>query len=391
MATKTLTSVEQIRRKAERLFPRAIDAWLGGEHEFFPVRVPANMKIPPGTPHVDVVAWSARLAENSKASTGSGYTVERSTIRSRAHGTNEFPTAIFFDSLTDLAAFTRKKDQLKRLRSALETITERLPELKDWTTGNWKKIVKAHQDIPSLLTVVEFMRDNPMPGCYIRELPVAVSTKLVESYKPMLQSWLDIVLPPEHINFGADSDFAARYGFRSPRRHILVRVLDEALQRELGLPWSELSLPADQLTSLPVRDAQIIFTENKLNVLTIPRFRRGIVIGGLGNDLKLLSSIPWLKTSPVTYFGDIDVEGFQILSRFRHLFPHAQSIQMHLDTLNRYRELCIPGNGSQPSPPTGLTDHELAAFQLCVSENLRLEQERIPYPALTTAIDERER
>ncbi len=390
MATTGLISVEEIRKKALRLFPRAVDAWLSGDGDFFPVRLRANLKIPSDTPHGEVVMWSEQLLEKSKFSTGSGYRVQRSSIRSRAHGTNDFPTAIFFDSLEDLAAFTRCADQLKRLRSSVKAITDRLPQLNDWTVENWKKVIKAHDDIPSLLTVVEFIRDNPRPDCYIREIPTAVSTKLVDSHKSLLQSWLDRILPPEQINFRADGDFEDRYGFRYPRRHILLRVLDAQLQHELGLTCNELSLPADELDRLPVRSARVVFTENRINVLTIPHFSRGIVLGGLGNDLKLLNRIAWLKTSPLLYFGDVDVEGFEILSRFRRIFPHAESMQMHSEILSRYRRLCISGTGTQPEPPTGLTDQELAAFHQCAAENLRLEQERIPYPDLAEAFDRRQ-
>jgi hypothetical protein len=76
--------------------------------------------------------------------------------------------------------------------------------------------------------------------------------------------------------------------------------------------------------------------------------------------------------------GDIDVEGFEILSSLRAIFPSARSFLMNLDTLERWRHLAVPGTGRNRDLPVHLTDAEQQACLRCRDENLRLEQERIP-------------
>jgi hypothetical protein len=51
---------------------------------------------------------------------------------------------------------------------------------------------------------------------------------------------------------------------------------------------------------------------------------------------------------------------------------------MDVGTINRYRSLAGAGTGSKSSVPAHLTEDESRAFNICVQENLRIEQERIP-------------
>ena len=76
--------------------------------------------------------------------------------------------------------------------------------------------------------------------------------------------------------------------------------------------------------------------------------------------------------------GDLDVEGFQILSALRAAFPHTRSMLMDVAAISRYRSIAGVGKGNWFSVPTHLTTNEALAFEICLQENLRIEQERIP-------------
>ncbi|MCE9556567.1 MAG: DUF2220 domain-containing protein, partial [Planctomycetes bacterium] len=160
--------------------------------------------------------------------------------------------------------------------------------------------------------------------------------------------------------------------------HVVLRLLDPDLQCELNIPWPELSLPLSALAALPVGVAEVVIVENKVNLLTLPPRRRTIGLGALGRAVSELHSVRWLATVPVTYWGDLDVEGFEILSSLRAEFPHVRSLLMDDATLNRHRLLAGSGTGRRPSPPPHLTTQELLAFDYCLNQNARVEQERIP-------------
>jgi hypothetical protein len=99
----------------------------------------------------------------------------------------------------------------------------------------------------------------------------------------------------------------------------------------------------------------------------------------LGCAVVDLRYVSWLTQTPITYWGDLDVAGFEILSSLRALFPQTRSIFMDAATLDRWRSLAGPGTNRQRDVPLHLTLAESQAFLLCRDNNLRLEQERIPH------------
>jgi hypothetical protein len=175
-----------------------------------------------------------------------------------------------------------------------------------------------------------------------------------------------------------EEHFERRYGLRYTEPHVLVRFLDPKIQSGAGYPCEELSLPLRELDRLscPIKLALIV--ENKVNLLTLPPVNGAIALGGLGNGVTLLRDIHWLQSTPILYWGDIDVEGFAILSSLRSCFPHARSYLMDCATLDRHERLAVCGTGRQPESPAHLTEWEHIAFLHCRKRNVRLEQERIP-------------
>lgn len=106
----------------------------------------------------------------------------------------------------------------------------------------------ASSNLPSFVLADESAEDERLA----RELPIPVDTKFIERHQGLLRRWFDIVLPPHAIR--ADEDhFERRYGLRYVEPHLLVRLLDSELKRELAFPCSEFSLPLSTLADLPVR------------------------------------------------------------------------------------------------------------------------------------------
>jgi hypothetical protein len=129
---------------------------------------------------------------------------------------------------------------------------------------------------------------------------------------------------------------------------------------------------------LPISRAEAIIVENKVNLLTLPARPRTIGLGALGRAVSELRVVPWLATMPIAYWGDLDVEGYQILSALRAVFPQTRSVLMAAAAVHRYRPLATAGTGNRCAAPAHLSPEETAAFELCRDQNLRIEQERIP-------------
>jgi hypothetical protein len=204
----------------------------------------------------------------------------------------------------------------------------------------------------------------------------------------VLRDWLDRTLPPETID-AAENHFERRFGLTYAERELLIRFLDPEVQEASNSPWRTVALPMSQWNRSVPTARRVFVIENKTNLLTLPMRRDAIAIGGLGNAVSELAQLSWLRTREIWYWGDIDVEGLMILARFRLLFPQVRSIFMDLETLERWRdELAVSGSGARAPQMFGLTAQEQAAFELCRTENVRIEQERLPQPFVLNGLPE---
>jgi hypothetical protein len=376
---------EEIRQKAERAYPRILSAWAHGElGPQFPMRLPANLSTIAGDLPATIAAID-RLRAKSKEQCGSGYSIQWRQIRSRDFGNNLFPDQIIIDTLDDLLSLCGKQKHFAASCRAAERLRDQLPGLAGWIVDRVRELAEITEPLDGLIQVTRFFLDNPWPDCYARQIPVATDTKFVERHQSVLRQWLDALLPSSAIQ-PDETKFALRYGLRDGQPHTTIRTLDLELQAELGLPFDELSLPLRHLATLPVNDATVVIVENRLNLLTLPPMIRGIAIRGEGKAVTRLARLTWLADNNALYWGDIDVEGFQILSSLRSIFPHVRSILMTDAVLRDHSQLMVEGNGTSCREPNNLSEEELAAFRTCLDQNQRLEQERLHQPYVDAEI-----
>lgn len=372
-----MISPEQIRQKAERLFTKAVTAYLQGDCDFFPYRMPADLSLP--DTQSELIRQVELLREQAKETRGFGYSILWEEKQKRLYGRNSFPVGIVLETMEDLVKLTRHTQEFRNVTQAVERICQQHPALRKWTEKHWRQLLPLVPVLDQLLLVTAYMEAHPRPNCYLRELPLAISTKLVEEHRGLLREWFDLLLPATAIDSGCDPrNFEQRYGFRAPQPHFLVRFLDADLAEELGCPYAELSLPLESLCGLSPQQAVVFIVENRVNLLTLPPRPRAVAMGGLGRAVTQLASIPWLRQSEVHYWGDLDVDGFEILSSLRNQLPNLRSVMMDIHTLNRYAAYQIAGNGRSGMALENLTDAERQAYEVCQQANLRLEQERIP-------------
>lgn len=376
---------DDIRRKAGNLYVSFLQAWMAGDDTFFPRTIPADRTSSP-----DDLATAIKeieyLRQGSKEVMGYGYAVVWREVNSRKMGRNKFPDRIVFETQGDYLRYLGKQQEFAGLSAAVAVVRQRTPALEDWIRTNAPRMVEAATHVEELLNVVEFFREHPRPDLFARELPIPVDTKFIERHQGLLREWLDIVLPPHAIR-ADENQFELRYGLRYAEPHIYVRLLDPKLKDDLGFPCSGFSLPLHTLAKLTMGSATVVVVENKVSLLTLPQVPRCIGFGALGRAVTLLRHLPWLATSQLWYWGDLDVEGFEILSSLRAVFPGTQSVFMDQTTLERWQHLGTRGIGRNTSVPNHLNEAERAAFAICLDRNLRIEQERLPFADVCAAFD----
>jgi hypothetical protein len=370
---------EEVIKKAISAYPRFLKHWISESQDaFFPLRLRVNLKLDVSQTG-PAIASVQRLLEKSKERRGWGYTVHCQEKRPHGFGSNQLPVAVSIDTLDDLLRLTGKRKKFERTERVVSRVREELPQLEEWLVSNRNNLWRYAESIEGLIAVTQYFLLHPWPDCYARQIAVAVDTKFIERHQAVLRQWLDSVLPANAIDVN-ENRFQPRFGLRYKGSHSSFRVLDSALQAELGLRYDELSLPLRLLAELDVRDACIFIVENELPMLTLPAKERGLAIFGRGFGVNALQKLDWLDANVIHYWGDIDVDGFRILSMLRNRFPHVRSLLMDWFVLEEFMELTGVGNGSQPATPTNLTSAETTAFEYCRTHDLRLEQEKLPQP-----------
>ena len=373
---------EDIRRKAENLYENVLHTWLRGE-DFFPRVIPAQKQ--PDSVLATAIQDVQRLRDGSKEVLGYGYSVQWREVNSRKYGRNRFPEQISFETTDDFLRFIHKIAEFAAFTASVMKIRSAFPQLEPWIHGNVRLLTKLATDVDGLIEVVRFLQKNPRPGLFARELPLFVDTKFIERHQGELRQWLDALMPAHAIR--ADEEhFERRFGLRYSEPHVLLRFLDPVIRGELGFPCEVLSLPIHTMGRWSVVQTQVIIVENKVNLLTLPQLPRTLGLGALGHGVTLLRYLPFLSTAPITYWGDLDVEGLEILSALRAIFPQTRSILMDQATFDRWQHLKVEGTGRQAPPPAYLTPEETAAFDSCCKGNIRIEQERLPQEAFAAAV-----
>lgn len=376
---------------------RVLRAWLGKD-DLFPLAIPLGR---PSAAQLlqefsQVDRWKQRIEKESKCGTGHGYRLEYVEINHRQLGRQRLPQRAIFDQPADLIDAIGKQRQLARFAGLAKKIRKRFPQLESWIEQSPMKVLQQGDNWPGLLSVLEWFCEHPHPDRYLRELDIpGVDSKFIERHKGVLAELLDRLLPPEGIDNGvtgmAHHGFERRFGLRYDQPQIRFRLLDGASAERFG-GLSDITLPLDQFIGLDPPCNRVFITENKINGLTFPPVRDAMVIFGLGYGISGLREAGWLKTVEIHYWGDIDTHGFAILSLLRGYFPTTRSFLMDLDTLESNRQICVPEDEKKrfTGRLENLTDEEQLLYQLLrqnrLGENLRLEQERIPYQSLEAGI-----
>jgi hypothetical protein len=363
---------EEIVEKARRRYPAFLSACLRGE-SFVPIEFPA------GKPPTDLAALrkaGTTLKENAKEVRGSGYVVLWVTRQTRSIGTQDLPERVVIPTQPDFLKLLGKEREVERFLSDVALIRSTIPSLEAWMQANPLLIVEYHQVWAGLLAVCQYFLEHPRPMLYIRELPINVHTKFIEQHKPILRSLLDALLAPEHLN--ESNIFEERFGLRVVEPRVWLRLLDRQWEQRYNLTVDDLSLPLSQFARLNLSARHCIITENKMNFLTIPMLPDTIALWGGGFNIANLSGVEWLRGCRLLYWGDLDIQGFQILALLRRDFPTAQSLMMDWETFDKFKEFAVSGTPTTTSTPPYLNAHEAGMAEYLATHNLRLEQERIP-------------
>lgn len=319
-----------------------------------------------------------QIVSQSKEKKGFGYTLEFQTVKTKYLGTQDLPVSIYFDSEKDFLKFLGKEKEVDSFKTSTEKIINAFPGLKGWIVKNPIKVISSETVWDSILKVCQYFILNPKPNLYIRELPIHVHTKFIERNKNVIQELLDILLP-NHINIEY-REFEKRFYLKFSEPLIRFKILDKEISKQYFSGLDDLAIPVSQFEALNLPIKRVLVVENKTTLyttLTLPKMDKTIAIFGSGYSVFNLKNTQWLSNVTLFYWGDIDVQGFEILSQFRSYFPHTKSMLMDKTTFDTFFEN-DQGTPTNVSVKLKLTEEEQHLYSLLKINNWRLEQEKIP-------------
>lgn len=359
-------------------------AYLSGE-SIFPIiyKIPAINSSLLREDFSAVRSWIKSLTENSKENIGQGYEIHFQEITNRQLGRQLLPSQIVFSTREDALCFIDKEREYQVFCQLTNKVIHAEPLLKSWILNNPEQILPYEHKWSQLLAVCQFMKENPLPNCYIRELDIPdIDTKFIEQHKRILDTLFEYILPNQGIrqNAGERSAhyFEEKYGFKYDEPLIRFRI-------HSGSKIDDISLPLSAFSNLFPPCQHVFITENKINGLSFPLPENSIVVFGLGYGIQSLRDVSWLKEKEIIYWGDIDTHGFAILSQLRGYYSHVKSFLMDEITLFKFQHLWVTENATKRCLASlkNLISDEQALFQNLINntwgETIRLEQERIGF------------
>lgn len=327
------------------------------------------------------------IISQSKEKTGFGYTLDFQKVKTKYLGTQDLPTTIYFDTDKDFLKYLGKEKEVQLFKINYEKIISTFPELKDWLVHNPLRIIQNQNEWEGILKVCSFFKENPKPNLYVRELPINVHTKFIEKNQSIIKDLLDVLIP-EYVNT-KEKYFEKRYNLKYSEPQVRFKILDKEISNNFFSGLDDIAVPLNQFELLSLPLDKVIVVENKTTLyttLTLPRMNKAIAIFGSGYSVYNLKNVDWLTKFELLYWGDIDVQGFEILSQFRGYFPQTKSVLMDKVTFNRFFENDL-GTSTNITTELNLTDSEQELYTILKTNNWRLEQEKVPFDYVNKYFD----
>ncbi len=355
----------EIRKRADRHYRKVLKDWQNAA-DFFPYEIPVGSF--QGMNAGEIQSAITALKVNP------AYELRWTTRNFRDHGKNSFPTHIVFSDCDAFLAYLEKEGEFEHYEMVLNLFVECFPESRSFFQSHLALTLRSLPHLMDVLKVLRWRYGNPEKYCFLREIPALPHSKFIEDHRALFSGLFEAILPEDYIDPN-ERELERRFGFKKREHFFVCRLLQADL---LEWPARELALHPDDLATLTHdKIRRVIIVENQVSLHTLPDQESTLAIHGSGYAVLRLKKARWLKKVSLIYRGDLDENGFQILSQLRGYFPKIQSQQMDPKTIRQSRHLASIGKRSPALELPNLTKKEAIAYRWTRRYQVSIEQERI--------------
>lgn len=393
--TSTPVTVEAARSRAAKLVERDRRSWAAAGDGAdavceIPLR-PPNERAALADPRA-----AAEWASTWRGVTGDGVVVHWGVRSWPSMGRQQIPERVTLTGADAIARFAgrdiardwvRLRDRARVLRDRLATSADQggdparardeeepVSALVDAIRRYGTAIDRLDEDdFALLLHVLSWLREHPASGYRLRQVPIpGMHSKWLGARRALV----------EGLHAAATGE--QTLGLVPAPETLRVRFLDPS-SRPGGL--TDVTAPIEELAAMSIAPDIVFVFENLESVLALPDWPGVVAIHGGGYAVPV-HTIRWAMRARVVYWGDLDADGFAILHRLRSHGVEASSVLMDEETLLAYRDLWVPDPGGvvRRVLPTLTPAEQRAVDRIADEGGVRLEQERIPWPAALDAL-----
>jgi len=209
-----------------------------------------------------------------------------------------------------------------------------------------------------------------------------IDSKFFERNNALIVRLLDLRFDGEASRQGLEAFLGA---WQESDHWLLVVDLDGSI-----LPFKQQRVRSKELACAVIGVRCVLIVENEKCLHLLPRSLPGVIaVLGSGNSLGWLAA-PWVQSSHVGYWGDMDTWGLTLLAYARARVPHLVAILMTLEIFESHSAAHAVAEPvpARLTPPELLTISEQELYNhLLGCKRGRLEQEFLPTATVAEAIE----
>lgn len=319
-----------------------------------------------------IQSFLAHEKTNSKC----GWTIEWKEWKDKNFGDQARPSVVKVETEADFLHLLQKEKEVTQFKQLLQQLIDWDPAIRTWLVENHKKILNEEKSWKGIRDVVDYLLHHDVSNYYIRSLPVPVHTKFIEQHEKVILSILKH-LSPERFNIDA-KNLQEALQLKAKQYLFTIKWLDPLLAKTYNIDIEVMGITLAGLLQLDNHVKEVWVVENETNLYLVPARKNALVIFGSGYTLNLLKNIPLFERVQLFYWGDLDVDGFNILHDCKKMYQHTVSVMMDIETVEYHQTekvINVPIKENRILPL--LNAKELAAFEHLAADKSRIEQEKL--------------